>query len=571
MADQRLNIVFSADGSQLTKTIGQLEAELKGFQSQLKGTLGADEFNRLNKSIASTKEHLSLLRSGSVATGQALKGFAGGANAATQSMINLGRVVQDAPFGFLGIANNLNPLLESFQRLKATTGSTGGALKALGSSLLGAGGLGFALSVVSSLLIVFGDRIFGAGKKAKQAESEVKSFNLVVSDSAASVQGDIAKVGALVKIATDTANSFKIQSDAISALKKLNKDYFGELKAGVSTYEDITKAANAYTDSLVNQAIVNGLSNAINKLAEEAGNALIEYQRLTKVTNDARIALNATKAANATVVQGLTAQNAEVNKAQNSYNKLEISLFKAGKAYGSILTRINEFKNQLQGAVFEQIKFTPDVNPDKIKESINKLQGIINLSASVKIPAELNLSFKEDLKTITDKLFSGAGILGTQTKKIISGIVPGASEDVKKRNDAFFEAYQNNIKVTADLISGTLSPAFEGMFDAILKGENPLKAFFKGLVDSINQVIKKLIQAVIQAAVLSALSGGVAGGGTSFIGALGSILGLKKGSIAAPSFGRFGQVGSQALIATVRGTDLAFVLQQGQNSINRVR
>ena len=49
---------------------------------------------------------------------------------ATNALSNLSRVAQDAPYGFIGIANNFNPLLESFQRLKVSTGSTGGALKA---------------------------------------------------------------------------------------------------------------------------------------------------------------------------------------------------------------------------------------------------------------------------------------------------------------------------------------------------------------------------------------------------------------------------------------------------------
>ena len=77
-------------------------------------------------------------------SGQALGKIVNPSYQATLALTNLGRVAQDAPFGFLGIANNLTPLLESFQRLKATTGTTGGALKALASSLTGAGGIGLA-------------------------------------------------------------------------------------------------------------------------------------------------------------------------------------------------------------------------------------------------------------------------------------------------------------------------------------------------------------------------------------------------------------------------------------------
>ena len=94
--------------------------------------------------------------------------------AATQSMINLSRVVQDAPYGFIGIANNLNPLVESFQRLKSETGSTGGAFKALATSLTGPAGIGLAVGILSTLLIKFGDSLFGASENSKKLAEEQK-------------------------------------------------------------------------------------------------------------------------------------------------------------------------------------------------------------------------------------------------------------------------------------------------------------------------------------------------------------------------------------------------------------
>jgi hypothetical protein len=62
-----------------------------------------------------------------VASGK-LGGSVAGINQASNALMNLGRIAQDAPFGFIGIQNNINPLLESFQRLKAETGSTSAAL-----------------------------------------------------------------------------------------------------------------------------------------------------------------------------------------------------------------------------------------------------------------------------------------------------------------------------------------------------------------------------------------------------------------------------------------------------------
>lgn len=103
--------------------------------------------------------------------GNITKDFAGkvqtGSNQATVALTNLGRVVQDAPFGFIGIANNINPLLESFQRLQVEAGSSKAAFSALASGLIGAGGLGFAVSVVTSLLTAFTMNAVSAGGSAK--------------------------------------------------------------------------------------------------------------------------------------------------------------------------------------------------------------------------------------------------------------------------------------------------------------------------------------------------------------------------------------------------------------------
>ena len=112
--------------------LGQLDKDLKGANSKL---------NQFAAEASKTSAALGT----SVAQGAKSAGFA---------LQNLGRVAQDAPFGFIGIQNNIQPLLESFQRLKQESGSSGGALKALASSLVGGGGLLLAVSLVTSALTV---------------------------------------------------------------------------------------------------------------------------------------------------------------------------------------------------------------------------------------------------------------------------------------------------------------------------------------------------------------------------------------------------------------------------------
>lgn len=137
-----------------------------------------------------------------IKTNDSLKKLAPATNSANLALINTGRVIQDLPFGFLGIANNLNPLLESFQRLKAETGSNATAFASLGKSLAGPGGLGFALSIVSSLLIVFGDKLFGSKRAAEENKQALDALN-------ATLSSQKTKIDAL--------------SDSLDLLNKLNK------------------------------------------------------------------------------------------------------------------------------------------------------------------------------------------------------------------------------------------------------------------------------------------------------------------------------------------------------------
>ena len=75
--------------------------------------------------------------------------------AANGALLDFTRIIQDAPYGILGIANNIEQATLSFTRLKQESGTTSAAIKAFGSSMLGAGGIGLAISIVTSLLVTF--------------------------------------------------------------------------------------------------------------------------------------------------------------------------------------------------------------------------------------------------------------------------------------------------------------------------------------------------------------------------------------------------------------------------------
>jgi hypothetical protein len=145
---------------------------------EIKIVASAVGFDQVNKALESTSKTLTQTSEAATKAGKNLGSqLKTGSNQATQSLTDLSRIVQDAPYGFIGIANNINPLVESFSRLKAESGSTGGALKALLSGLSGPAGLGIAFAVVTSA-ITFAQVGFSAwSRSSKEAKSSTDSMD----------------------------------------------------------------------------------------------------------------------------------------------------------------------------------------------------------------------------------------------------------------------------------------------------------------------------------------------------------------------------------------------------------
>ena len=181
-------------------------------------------------------------------------------------MTNLSRVAQDAPYGFIGIANNLNPLLESFQRLQKEAGGTGAALKSMAQGLMGPAGIGLALGAVSSLIVAFGPKIANFIKGVGEAEAAEKKFAESLDKAKASASESGLKLLAYINLAEDAtladdkrANALKF---VVSELSKVNKSY----AQTITTTDQARAAVELYTQALIAQAIT---SRYIDELANK--------------------------------------------------------------------------------------------------------------------------------------------------------------------------------------------------------------------------------------------------------------------------------------------------------------
>ena len=138
---------------QLVATKIPLEELRKEFGNFAK-TVNASRFDTFNKELKNAAK-----------SNQVLAGASGGA---TSAVLELGRVVQDAPYGIRGMANNITQLASQMAFATKSAGSFKGALKDMGKAMIGPLGIVFAISIVVSLL----DGFFGGMKKSTEGVNE---------------------------------------------------------------------------------------------------------------------------------------------------------------------------------------------------------------------------------------------------------------------------------------------------------------------------------------------------------------------------------------------------------------
>jgi len=272
-----------ADANRFTKTLGELQAQLKRFEAGLKNATNQQSFDRINRAIDATKQKINALNTGGT------EKFVRGQREAGQAVIDFSRIVQDAPYTVLSgnisaIANNFDPLILSFQRAGRAGGGFTGALKAIGSSLAGGAGLGLAVSLVTSSLVLFGDKLFGASAATKAANQAIKEL-------AETMAKDLTQLTTLVGLVRNVNAS---QRDRENALKALNQEYDTYIKnLGLEAFnlKNIQQNYDAVTESLLRQAVVKGLQAEITAEVEKTANALI---KLKKQQQEARIEVKKT-------------------------------------------------------------------------------------------------------------------------------------------------------------------------------------------------------------------------------------------------------------------------------------
>lgn len=588
--ENRFEVIFGADGRELTKTLGQLETDLKAFNKELKTVGDATALTTLNKKIAETKSHMEAIRS--VGLSEQLTKIRPGANQATASLTNMSRVVQDMPFGFIGIANNIDPLIESFGRLSTATKDSGGPLKALATSMIGPAGVGIAIATVSSIITAaiqkYGslgaavNEVFGLIDNTVRASREL---NKALTTAGASVAGEVATVEALVAIARDEANSKAVRLQAMGKLNEMYDKYLPKLTTENIKTQEVTVAVDNLTKSLMRQAQIKGLQDLISKetatqadlAAKALNNETVGWEKVIDIFKEA-VDLGGNK----TFSAGTT------------------RLLEYGRAFDKAGERAKVFKEFLDNLLKQEATsgtlFTP--KPDKESEekmryTLEQLFHKIQEDAGQGWQKLIDFSEKESARYYADwakqisrqgeqqKVIDAYNRTNEAIRKGIVGITPGgpaspalpdkSAGDLEERMRLLREfkeigANPPDVSWVQDIGAGNillrdslgeitekmqllgnitnefLAPAFRSLFDNLVSGsQSAVEAVTGFLKNLVRQIISTIATAAALAAIMSAFGGGSFGGlfkgFLGFKGGGGGGMGFSGGGGAGPSGG----------------------------------
>jgi hypothetical protein len=201
---ENINYKITVDAQTGTAVVRDLKGQIVATKVPVKEL--TNEFGNLSKAVNATR--FNKFNAGLKTASKSNKNLGDASGAATSSVMELSRVISDAPYGIRGMANNITQLVSQMGFAAKKAGGFGGALKEMGKQLMGPLGIVFLITAAVSAF----DYFYGTATKAE------KSLN--------SVAESAAKSASALKILVKANDSGTMSMDqTVKAVKKANLEY----------------------------------------------------------------------------------------------------------------------------------------------------------------------------------------------------------------------------------------------------------------------------------------------------------------------------------------------------------
>ena len=571
-----LNIIIDADVQSATQKIGKFVYTMK------------QNFQEVEKTVRRTSN---TVKESTDKMAEATNSFG---KSSRNSLTALSLTLQDLPFGFIGIQNNLPGIIQGFGQMSAEAKTGASVMTQLKTAIMGPAGIFLAFSAVTAIVTTLTMKYGGLGNaidalfgKTNLLINAQKEYNKELAKGIGSSATESAEITILTKVLTDLSKPLKDRQAAYVELTKINPAVVAGIKLeNISTAESvkiINENAKAIQKLLLLKAQEAAISNILTTNAEKLATLQIEEKKLQKDLTDGEAVYNKIKK-EGQVILGAGRNAGEqaiitINNTKKSINDNRKEQEKLNKVAQSYINLLDPTIKGIAEIDLQTRKLTDSTKKQKeVKEFYSNFPDSNALGPVEAFSRFVIGSTNLQVKAI-DKLIKERVKLRKETSKEASAaLVPKTiSGEVQPLiNQKFIDAQgiAAEFAIAKELIDGVFfNPIAESFENFINTGKFTFDEFAKNIKANIAKIVAQIaaskIVSLLGAIFAGPIAGGLAGGG-GFLSAIGNLLPAFRSNTSFEGVRPLATGGGQKIDLVLRGTDLVGAINRTNDQISRV-
>lgn len=497
-----LEIQIGADASDLDRELQKVEKQLRTLENRREARVRAGlDTGDLDRRITDSRTRLEGLRDSMRQVGEAANNTQRPIRGASNTLTQFSRIAQDAPFGIMGIGNNLTATAEAFANLSREAGGGGNALRAVASSLLGSGGILLAISLVTTGLTIMSQKGLTIGdvfsKLSGTFNETAKALSDMNKEVAKTAGEEIATLKALTEVAKDNNLSMQKRLLAVKKLQDEYPAYFGNLSKEQILNGNVASAIDDVSKALIARSRANAVAGKLGELA--AKRLELEEKREKTIVKIQKQQLYVKKQ-----IEKAAAGERDLRGTPEGFAKANLK---------ALVDEYNNVKKEIADLDAISKKYS-DREAQDTKDSILLLE---EKAAAVKKTGSTPQVKALDSKLTSEGLVNLSGHV-VQIAKNVQGAEGVITTSMGNINVAFSSAtvamletlYKFNQEAN-DLIMGSLTSTFANLGtaigEAIASGDNVFKAIGNSLLASLGSFISDMGDLLIKYGTLAIAKG----------------------------------------------------------------
>jgi hypothetical protein len=417
--DNTVNVEITASVAGLKSGLSQAEKGLKGFE-----TSATKMTDKTNKMAGAVKVN------------------------AVPAMTSFSQVIQDAPYGIRGVANNITQLTSQLGYLSKNAGGTKAALKSMLTTLTGPAGILLAVSVITSLLVSYGDELANIGSASGKAAEKQKDLAESLGFVSDTLSAQVKALDSQIKL----LEAQKLPTKELLADKLILLET--ELQTNVERRAALSLQLNALKAAGVQLTIAEKIANALNV---GRGGGVLFFEGLDKEESD-------------------------------NIQQLETDIANLGKTIADTSLLIGKLRNPkiFGGDGVDAPK--PDDIARPIVEAIQASKAIVDATATGYFTNWKNILLGT-LGTAKNELAPITTAISSQIENAIPTTT--ISEKAQQLKDIFAQLGEDIKGVTQSGIYETIANMSFALGDALGSGGNALKAVGQAMLGTLGDILIK--------------------------------------------------------------------------------